>query len=58
MVFHKALLLAYVVHNIYINGLLNIIADAEIIWYADDIAILIHSSYVESSYLYKSKQCY
>lgn len=33
---------------IYINGLLNINVDAEIICYADDTAILVHSSSTES----------
>ncbi|KAF0754456.1 neuroblastoma-amplified sequence-like, partial [Aphis craccivora] len=32
---------------IYINGLLNINVDAEIICYADDTAILVHSSSTE-----------
>jgi len=33
---------------IYINGLLNINVDAEIICYADDTAILVHSNNTES----------
>jgi len=36
---------------IHLNSLLNINVDAEIICYADDTAILVHSSSIESLYI-------